>query len=1158
MVRRITRLHFCTCRMIVLSELDHKGGLHIWSKSGNVVTVNAFSQIWSKIQMTKHFNILTFAFMTVLVAAFAVTGLAQVTTSEMAGRVLDQQGQPLSGVTIEAEHEPTGSRYTTQTNSDGRFVLPLLRVGGPYTVKAISPGFTEQTRSNLQIGLGTTATVDFTMGSAITEEVTIQADDAFSEAKTGASTNVSSEVISSLPTIGRQLTDFSRLTPQYGGNGSFAGQDNRLNNITVDGSYFNNSFGLAGQPGERSGVSPISLAAVEEFQVNVAPFDVRHGNFVGADVNVITKGGTNKYTGSAYYIWRNPSLVGKEAGENTFNPGDFKFRTWGFTAGGPLPFFNFGEHSGPMFISGKDRLFFFVSYEDELTTSPGTTWQACPGTGCRTGNVTRVLASDLDQLSGFLRQNFAYETGAYQGYDFETPGKKLLVRTDYNISDTNRLTLRYMHLDSSTDVLISDSSSLGFGNRRTRLDALNFENSNYSILENIRSFVGEWTSMWGNRVSNSLLVGYTKQDESRGAIDKLFPAVDILEGGVTYTSFGSEPFTPNNELRYKSLQLQDNLSFFSGKHTFTGGVSLEKYESENVFFPGSQSAYVYNSLADFYTDANDYLANPNRTTSPVTLRRFQVRWSNIPGLDKPVQPLEVVYTGVYGQDVWRIRDNFSLTYGLRVDVPFFGETGFVNPIANALSFRDETGAAVQYSTDKLPDPNILWSPRVGFNWAPMRGKLQVRGGSGVFSGRPAYVWISNQIGENGILTGFEQIENTTTRPWHPDPNRYKPTTITGAPAGSYGLALSDPSFRFPQLWRSTIAVDYRLPLGLVAGTEFLYSRDLNGVYYINANLSDPNSAFTGADNRPRWTGSNRIHSSITSAIVLKNQNIGRSWNWAATLEKPFSNGLFAKAAYSFGKAQNTVDPGSIAFGSWNNNQHSGNPNDPGLGYSSASPKHRVFVAATYRKEYFKFGATTLSAFWESRSGTNSSYVFGGDLNGDGGTSNDLIYIHRDVGEMNFGNITTSANAVRFTPAQQAAAWDAFIEQDPYLSQHRGEYVKRGAIYLPFVHRMDFSVAQDIFVKLLGQQHKFQIRADILNFGNFLNKEWGYAQGFVSTQPLVTTSTSSTSTCRPNGATTAATYCMRTVGTGLISNSFTPTAGINDVYRIQFGVRYFFN
>ncbi|MBX3288978.1 MAG: TonB-dependent receptor [Acidobacteria bacterium] len=1095
-----------------------------------------------------------------LMIAFAFTATAQVTTASLAGRITDAQGQPLAGVMVEAEHQPSGTRYSATTNDAGRYTIPLVRVGGPYLVKATSAGFAEQTRGDIHLALGTTGTVNFSMSSAISEEVTVQADDVFNEARTGAATNVSNTVMSALPTIGRQLTDFSRLSPQFGGNGSFAGQDNRLNNITVDGSYFNNSFGLRSQPGETSGVSPISLNAVEEFQVNVAPFDVRQGNFVGAGVNMVTKSGNNDYSGSVYYIWRNPSLVGDKYGENTFNPGDFKFRTWGFTAGGPIPLPDLRTNSRKMFTSGRDRAFFFVNYEDELTTRPATTFEACPGTGCRSGSVTRVLASDLDQLSAFLRTNFGYETGGYQGYPAEVPGKKFLVRGDYNINNSNKLTFRYMHLDSSTDVLASNSSSLGFGNRRTSLDALNFQNSNYSILENIRSFVGEWTSMWGSSVSNSLLVGYTKQDESRGDIGTLFPFVDILQDGITYTSFGSEPFTPNNELIYDSLQIQDNLSFYKGNHTITAGFSFEKYESLNTFFPGSQSAYVYNSLADFYTDANDYLANPGRTTSPVNLRRFQVRWANVPGLDKPSQILDVVYTGFYGQDVWKVRDNFTLTYGLRVDVPFFGKTGYTNPLANAMNFQDENGASVQYATEKLPDPNLLWSPRVGFNWAPWEGKIQVRGGTGLFSGRPAYVWISNQIGGNGVLTGFEQFDNTVVRPWNPNPHHYKPATVTGDPAPSYELALTDPKFNFPQLWRTNIAVDYRLPFGLIAGSELLYSKDMNGIYYINANLANPSTSFTGADNRPRWTAGNRIHSNISSAIVLKNQNVGKSWNLAFTLEKPFANGFYAKGAYSYGEAKNTVDPGSIAFGSWNNNQHHGHPNDPGVGFSAANPRHRVFTAVTYRKEYFKFGATSISAFWESRTGGTGSYVFGGDLNGDGGTSNDLIYIPRDISEMNFGRITNSAGVELFTPAQQAAAWDAFINQDPYLSKHRGEYLTRGALQLPFVHRMDLSLAQDIFVKLGGQRHKFQFRADVLNFGNLLNHNWGTSQTFSTTQPLLTTSTSGTATCRApiGGTATDAAYCLRRIGSDFLNTSYVPSSGEANVYRIQFSVKYTFN
>lgn len=1094
-------------------------------------------------------------------AILSISVAAQVTTGEIVGTVTDGQGKPLGGVSVEATHVPSGTTYTSVTNDAGRYALPGLRVGGPYSVKAQQAGFNEQNRENLQIGLGTAATVNFNMSAAIDVEVTVTNDDIFSEVRTGASTSISNAVVQSLPTIGRGINDFTRLTPQSGGNGSFAGQDNRLNNITIDGSYFNNSFGLAGQPGERTGVTPISLDAIEEFQVNVAPYDVRQGNFVGAGVNTVTRSGTNQYNGSLYYFFRRPSLVGEKAGDNAFNPGDFKFDNYGFRVGGPLPFFNFGENDGPMFISGKNKLFFFTSYENEELSSPATPFVARTSTTQTPGgNTTRVLASDLDGLSNYLRTNFNYETGPYQGYNQATPAKRWLVRGDWNINSTNRLSLRYIRLDSDTDVLLSNSSSLGFGTRRSNLNGLNFANSNYKILENIRSYVGEWTSTFGNQMANSLIVGYTDQDESRDSVGTFFPLVDILEAGSVYTTFGFEPFTPNNELRYKSTQIQDNLTFYRGAHTISTGVSFERYESENVFFPGSQSAYVYNSLSDFYADANGFLANPNRTTSPVTLRRFQVRWSNIPGLDKPVQPLKVSYVGFYGQDSWKVRDNFTLSFGLRADVPFFAETGFANAQANALSFRDENGQTVRYQTEKLPDANLLWSPRAGFNWNPLSsGRIQVRGGTGIFTARPAYVWISNQIGNNGILTGFEQIDNGTSRPFNPNPNRYKPTVVTGAPAASYELALTEPTFKFPQIWRSSIGIDVRLPWGIVGGTEFLHSKDVNGVYYINANLAAPSTAFTGPDNRPRWTTGNRINSNITSAVVLKNQNIGKTWNLAFTLEKPFANGFYAKGAYSYGEAKNTVDPGSIAFGSWNNNPHAGDPNNPGLGFSFASPGHRVFWTASYSKNYFNFGGTTISMFWETREAGNASYTFSGDLNGDGGTSNDLIYIPNGPSEMNFGNITTSAGVVTVTAAQQAAAWEAFIAQDPYLSKNRGKYAVRGAAFLPFVTRADFSVAQDLFFKVKGSTQKFQVRFDVLNFGNLLNKNWGTGQAFTSTQPLITTSTSGTATCRAAAATTATSYCLRTTsGTNLINRSFNPTANTGDVYRVQIGVRYIFN
>ena len=1086
----------------------------------------------------------------VLAAVVAVAGVAPraaaqgVTTGSMGGVVTDAAGAPVSGASVIAIHAPSGTNYETTTREDGRYFFANMRVGGPYilTVSYVSGGnaFEPYTREDLEVNLGVTTDANVTVRNiAVEESVTVSgvSDPVFSTQRTGAATTVSRDQIQTLPNVSNRLENFTRLTPQASGS-NFVGQDNRMNNITVDGSYFNNSFGLGGAPGDRTGVAPISPQAVEQIQVNVAPFDVRQGNFVGAGINTVTRSGSNQFRASIYRQFRDDSMVGTQAGNNVVNVGTFEFANTG------------GWVSGPIW---KNKAFFFFNVEDEALTEPGTTFRANTGGEPVGGGTTRVLASDLDNLSRFLSSSFGYETGGYQGYDFEVPVRRYMVKGDYNLNTSNKITFRYTHLDSVADILASNSSSLGFGNRRTSTQALNFQNSNYQQLEEIRSAIGEWNATFGSTMANSFIIGYTKQNEDRASryTGEIFPMVDILDAQTTYTTFGYEPFSPRNQLNYKTFQLQNNFTKFASKHTLTFGATAERYESLNVFFPGSQSAYVYNSLADFYADANDFLANPNRTVSPINLRRFQVRWSNIPGQDQPAQPLEVWYAGAYAQDEWSPTANLKITAGLRLDVPRFGETGYRNANADALTFRSEDGTAAQFDTAKLPDPNILWSPRVGFNWGVDENRnTQVRGGTGVFTGRPAYVWISNQIGNTGVLTGFEQLDNTTARPFNPNPDFYKPTNVTGAPAASYELALSDPEFKFPQLWRTNIAVDQRLPFGLVGTAEFIYNRDVNGIYYINANLPAAQTAFTGPDDRPRWT-SNRIHSNVSNAVVLKNQNVGRSWNIATTLGKNFSGG-FLKSAYSYGEAKNTVDPGSIAFGSWNNNQHPGDPNNPGLGYAVGSPGHRFFLTGSFTKEYFNFGGTTLSFFWESRTNGSTTYTFANDLNGDGGTSNDLIYIPRDQSEMNFQPYTSGS--VTFSAAQQAAAWEAYIAQDSYLSSRRGQYAERGAVFLPLVHRLDVSIAQDFFATIAGRRHSFQIRADVLNFGNLVNEDWGVGQRLINTQPLLVPTAAQGGAADAQGRTQ---YRLRAINNELMTRSLEPTAGLGDVYRFQIMLMYRF-
>lgn len=1101
-------------------------------------------------------HLIRFTFSLVAVLTLATTTSAQVTTGSLSGKVQNEAQASVSGASVIAIHLPSGTTYETTSRADGRFVIINMRVGGPYVVTVAFTGtgvaaFAPQTQENIEINLGVATDMRFDVKNiSVSETVTVtaQSDTVFSSGRTGAATSVNRETLAAMPTVRGLISDFTRLTPQTSGANSFGGADSRMNNMTVNGAAFNNSFGLGGQPGERTGVAPISLEAIEQVQVSIAPFDVRQGNFVGASVDTITRSGTNSLRASVYHRFRNEEFVGTEAAGLVFNPGTFNTTNTGVWAGAPVI---------------KNRLFLFGNYENESDARPLSTFRANSGAEAVGGNVTRVLASDMTNLSAFLKSSFGYDTGSFDAPTDNTPQKRGLIRTDLNINNNNKFSFNYLQLNSSSDNLLSGSTSAGIGRRQVASDALNYANSNYSILENRKTSTGELNTVLGSTMSNSLRVNYSSSDESRGDIGKLFPFVDILQGGTAYISFGSEPFTPNNELRYNSFEIKNDFTKFSTKHELTFGGRVERYNSDNVFFNCcKQGAWVYNTLDEFYADAREALANPNRTTSSVSARNYQLRYMNIPGLDKPSQPLHSLYGGAYAQDVWRPRANLTITAGLRFDVPVFENTAYNNANANALTFRDETGGAAQYNSGQMPGANILWSPRFGFNY-DLAGdqKTQVRGGSGVFTGQPLYVWISNQLGNTGVLQGSFTTPNTTAFPFTSNIDKYKPTNVTGAPATSYELNVTDNGFQFPQVWRTNLAVDRRLPGGITGTAEFMYNRDVNGIYYINANLPQAQSAFVGADNRPRWVGTacgagtvggcvNRINNvagnQVTSAIVLKNQDIGRNWNIAFSASKPMWHGLALRTAYSYGEAKNTIDPGSTAFASWSTNGTPGDANNPGLGYSSSSPGHRFFLSASYTKRYFGFGATSISGFWETRTIGNTSYIFAADANGDG-ANGDLIYIPKDKSEMNFQAFT--AGGITFSAEQQANAFDSYITQDSYLSKNRGSYAERGAVFLPLLHRMDVSLTQDVFKDIKGKRNAGQFRIDVQNFGNLLNSDWGVGTRIIRNNILTTPAADA------NGRLG---YRMQVVNNALVTKSYERTSGIGDVFQFMLSFRYSFN
>jgi hypothetical protein len=982
------------------------------------------------------------------------------------------------------------------------------------------------------------------------------------------------EDLASLPTITGRLTDVIRVSPQYGGSGTFAGQDNRANNVTVDGSYFNNSFGLGvttGEIGDRTGVAPISLEAIEQVQVSVAPYDVRQGNFTGAGINTVTRSGTNNITASGYYRYRNDSFVGTDAAGQTVNPGTFKTTVGGVTAGGPII---------------KNKLFAFGAFEKQEDSRPLTTFQSNPGGAPVGGNITRVNASDLNALSSYLSKNFNYETGPFDNIQKLTPAKPWMLKGDYNVNNNNKVTFRYNQLDSSSPVGQSGSSSLGTSRQTGTTSFLSFANSNYAILENLKSGVGEWNSVLHNSMTNNLLIGYTHQDESRGPQGQtpVFPFVVIGDGsGSPITSFGNEPFTPYNLLRYNTFQLQDSVTKFADKHSITFGGNLEKFHSDNSFYYGIQSAYSYNTLADFYADANGYLANPNRTVAAAP-SRFQVKYLLQPGqTTPPLQPLDVIYAGGYVQDQWRPQGNLTITAGLRIDVPKFGNTAFDNPVADSLTFRGQDGQPVKYNSGALPEATPYYSPRAGFNWDAMGDQsTQIRGGSGLFSGKPPYVWISNQIGNTGVLYGFlDTLGNTTSFPFNPNADKYKPAP-TGGTAASYELDVTDQGFRFPQTWRTNIGLDRRIGWGMTATVDYIYNRDINAPVYINANLPGANSAYTGVDDRPRWLVvpgtpyqacvstlgaengpcvsklNNSPGKDVTAAYVIMNQSQNRSQNFALSVAKTMTRGVAFRGGYNYGVSKSLVEPSSTAGSSWGSaNPIVDDPNNPALAYSVNSPGKRVFFQGSYTKQYFSWGATTVAAFYDAHTNGNYSYVFSGDANGDSVTGNDLIYIPRDTSEMNFKPLTIAATATApaktYSAADQAAAFQQVINSDSYLSSHRGQYAQRGAVFMPMVQRIDLSLTQDVFGNIGGKKNSGSIRLDITNFGNLLNSNWGVGTRPINTQLLTAPSADSSGRL---------TYNLQTLNGNLITSTRQTSAnlsttGASDVYVMMLSFRYTF-
>ncbi|MBS1510398.1 MAG: TonB-dependent receptor [Bacteroidetes bacterium] len=1095
-------------------------------------------------------------FLTSLLATIFSFAFAQETTSEIQGIITDGNNG-LANATITAVHTPTGTKYTTTSRKDGRYNLPNLRVGGPYVVTVTYVGFKPETQENINLLLGQAFKADFKMASNATTltDVTVSTkrqDKIFSNTRTGSQEIISRTQIERLPTINRSLQDFTKLEPTSNGL-SFGGRSNQYNNVTVDGANFNNSFGLSGTLGGQTGSQPISLDAIEQIQVNVSPYDIRQGGFTGAGINTVTRSGTNKFKGTVYEYIKNENYQGYKAGNTTVTKTPIKYNLRGFSIGGPII---------------KNKLFFFVSGEQVRQELPATSFIASDATHPVTaGSVSQANADTLTKLANFLQTKFGYDAGPFQGYNQKTQSDKITAKIDWNINSKHTLTIKYNYLKSSSDQFASTSRN-GFSGFPTGgqpgNNSMPFKSSGYVINNNFNIVIAELNSRFSNKLVNKFQVGLIQLRDFRSSQgNSNLPLVDILSGGNIYTTFGYEPFTYNNKLNTDNFQFSDILTFYKGSHEITAGTQNYFKKYLNGFAPAYQGLYQFASLTDFYNSVN----NGN-----VNALRYAIQYSALKDGSFPYAKAGSNDLSLFVQDKWRVQKNITVTYGIRFDESHYTGSFDQNPDFANLAFAN----GAHYDVGKKPKDAVLVSPRLGLNWDVLGDKsLQVRGGLGIFSGPPPFVWISNQASNNGVQFGSVIRSGATAVPFNADPNAYRPAA--GAPNTSYSVALVDNNFKYPQVLKTSLAVDKKFKHDWIATLEGSYTKDINAVYYSNVNLNETSAfALAGADNRLRYNtstttslntsskyyyaGTSAANPNLGNAILMKNSSKGYSSTTTLRVQKTYKDFTFS-VAYTHSRVKTTAEGGSTAGSLWSGRAIGAvDPNGANLATASWYQPHRVVAYAAYRFTYAKYCATSIGLFFEAAPNGTTSYIYNGDLNGDG-NNNDLIYIPNSASEINLvksgsGGLGTGSSTDPRTAAQQWAQLNAFINQDNYLSAHRGEIAKANAVVLPFYKKLDVNITQDFSIKTGkgdGDRHTLRLSLDILNVGNMLNKYWGIVKvptvsNFLRFEGLAADGKTPSFSFTQQDATNLTPYV----------NSFSNSTSIASRWQMQFGIRYMFN
>ena len=1027
------------------------------------------------------------AFLIAAMMMIITTATAQITTSSLAGKVT-ADGEDVIGATVEAVHQPSGTRYNAVTNAKGMYTINGMRVGGPYQVSISYIGYETKKVTGITLQLGET----YNLSTAMNEDAKVLGDvvvigkgSKFANEKTGAATNISNAQITNMPSISRSITDYTRLSP-YGGNGmTFAGQDGRTANFTVDGASFNNNFGLSSNlPG---GGNPISIEAIEEMQVVISPFDVRQTGFIGGGVNAITKSGTNTFQGSAYIYHQNENMRGDAIEGEQISGAREKDRktTYGFTLGGPIV---------------KDKLFLFVNGEMQKVPTVANRWRASEdGVADADNFISRTTTADLQKVSDYVKQKYGYDTGSYNSFPADESNYKFLARLDWNITNNHHLALRYNYTKNRV-WNAPNSSSMDGGTRmsgaRTSQYSMSFANSMYSMDNIVHSFSLDLNSRLTENLSNQFLATYTKADDVRGTDSDEFPFIDILKDNQIYMALGYELFTHQNAVHTTTWNLKDDVTYYLGNHKVMGGLSFEHQMADNQYMRNGTGYYRYSSLDDFLTGAAPEIVcltyGYNGETSPAARVQFNK-------------------LGIYAQDEWNINPNFKLSYGLRADGFFFNNGDLMTN--NAILGIDYGGRSVD--TGKWPGTNFSISPRVGFTWDVLGDKsLKVRGGTGLFTGRLPLVFFTNMPSNGGMVQYQAQLNSKSA-----DMSQFAGGLVTDANGKASIAALRDklismgypetitpeqgsipssfcgidPDFKMPQVWKTSLAVDYAVPVSfpLTVSVEGIFNKNINAAMLRDWSQKsvDGFARFNGADNRPVFPSdayytyvNDKGKEVSTSAYVLENTSRGYGWSTSVTVNARPAEWINLMAAYTHTASKEVTSlPGSNASSVLNYTSTWEGVNNFRLHNAENLTPDRFIANATIHDK----SGNHYSLIYETwRGGYNYSFMTANDMNGDG-YNYDAIYVPTDK--------EVADGLFRFKTEDDKTRFMDFVHNNDYLSSRQGKYTEANSFYSPWVHRIDFAYKHDFKVNVGKSVHKLQLSFDMKNVLNFFNSSWGVSK-----------------------------------------------------------------